>query len=62
MNCPFCCTPIWGEGWDSKTGEKFYSHVYDEYNDDSVCCWELSKKTYGNHERWKKKHLDKTVS
>lgn len=49
--CPFCKAPIWGEGWDSTTGDRFYSHVEDKYNDDNLCAWELSVDTEGN---WKK--------
>lgn len=36
--CPFCKGPIWGEGWNPKTEERFYSHVRPE---DHKCAGEL---------------------
>ena len=45
--CPFCCTPIWGEGWDPNTRDRFYSHV--KHND--ACAFELAVDVSGNWRR-----------
>lgn len=39
MNCPFCEEPIWGEGWNPKNQERFYSHVSPTQN--VTCAYEL---------------------
>jgi hypothetical protein len=38
MECKVCGKPIWGEGWNPATGEKFYYHVDDnkEFHDDGT--------------------------
>lgn len=52
-NCPFCEEPIWGEGWDPKTGKRFFSHVSPTQN---ICCaWELVLATDGS---WSKMLLN----
>lgn len=26
-HCPYCGKPVWGEGWNPQTQERYYSHV-----------------------------------
>jgi len=37
--CPKCGKPIWGEGWNPETGDRFYSHIHKE--DETKCDFEI---------------------